>query len=135
MEKRVRNLRKERGFTLVEVLFAITILAFGILAVASMQTGAIRRNYSANRLTEAVTLAQSRLETLLALSYTTTFTDPDLTAGHHEDQNPPGDYTITWDVVDGSPAPPNAKLITVDITWVGCRMRNPPQLTTIKPRL
>lgn len=134
IEKKVTNLRKEKGFTLIEVLFAIAVLAFGLLAVASMQSGAMRGSYSASRVTEAVTLAQDRLEALLGLRYTTKFTDPDLTAGHYEDPNPPGDYTITWDVVDGNPAPPNAKLITVNITWRGCRMQNPPQLTCIKPR-
>jgi prepilin-type N-terminal cleavage/methylation domain-containing protein len=61
--------RKEGGFTLIEVMVAIALLSFGILAVATMQTSAMRANYNGYRLTEATTLAQDRIEYLTTQSF------------------------------------------------------------------
>lgn len=60
---------KENGFTLVEVLVAISILAFGLLAVASMQLAAIQANSSAIEITEALNVAQDKMEELIALPF------------------------------------------------------------------
>jgi len=68
----------ERGFTLVEIMIAIVVLSIGLLASASMQLSAVHVNSSANGVTAATNLAQSRLEELMALQYTQAFTDPDL---------------------------------------------------------
>jgi type IV pilus assembly protein PilV len=38
------TLKTENGFTILEVLIAVSVLAIGILAVASMQISAIRGN-------------------------------------------------------------------------------------------
>ena len=65
---------KEDGFTLIEVLVAISILAFGLLAVASMQLAAIQANSSAIETTEALNVAQDKMEELIALP----FNDADL---------------------------------------------------------
>ncbi len=59
----------EKGFSLVEVLIAISVLAIGILAVASIQGYAIRASSSANAVSYASVLAADRLEKLLALSH------------------------------------------------------------------
>jgi Tfp pilus assembly protein PilV len=55
---------RERGLTLVEVPIAMTILGFGMLAMAPMFTGAVRTNASSNQLTNANTLAREKLEEL-----------------------------------------------------------------------
>ena len=126
MEKRVRNLRKEKGFTLIEVLFAITILAFGLLAVASMQTGAIQGNLFASGKTGAVTWAQDRMERLMALPYT-----PGLNSG----TVPQDIYTISW-AESNIAGLANAKLITVTVTYQERGIaRQPVQLTCIKPQV
>lgn len=57
--------RNERGSTLLEVIIAVSILTVGILAVASMQLSAIIGNESAIELTEALTVAQDKLEDLI----------------------------------------------------------------------
>jgi Tfp pilus assembly protein PilV len=54
----------ERGLTLVEVPIAMTILGFGLLAIAPMFTGAVRTNASSNQLTNANTLAREKMEEL-----------------------------------------------------------------------
>ena len=59
-------MKDEKGFSLVELLIAITILAIGLLAVAGMQSTAINSNAWANRLSTATSLAQEVMEDLLA---------------------------------------------------------------------
>ena len=59
----------EAGFTLLEVIAAVSILTVGLLAVASMQTAAIQGNDKAYRVTEGATWAQNQLESLMGLSY------------------------------------------------------------------
>ena len=60
---------KEQGYTLVEVLIALGILGFGLLAVATMQVTAIKTNARASGMSQGLTLAQDRAEELMNLSY------------------------------------------------------------------
>ena len=56
----------ENGFTLIEVLVALTIFSIGLLALASMQVTSLRGNANAQVLTSATTLAEGTLEGLLS---------------------------------------------------------------------
>jgi prepilin-type N-terminal cleavage/methylation domain-containing protein len=56
------HLRKEEGFSLVEMLVALVILAVGLLGLAMFQITAIKGNATASRWTVATELAQDRLE-------------------------------------------------------------------------
>lgn len=58
--------QSNKGFTLVEVLIAMFILAVGLLGIASMQVTAIRANSEANTLSVASSLAQGVMEELMA---------------------------------------------------------------------
>jgi len=57
------------GFTLIEVLIAISIFAVGILAIASLQIKSINLNSAARMQTEATTVAADCMERLLSLPY------------------------------------------------------------------
>ncbi len=61
--------KQEAGFTLIEILLAIAILAFGLLAIASMQVMAIQTTGKAGRITEGATLAMNQLERFMASDY------------------------------------------------------------------
>lgn len=88
---------KEKGFTLLEVLIAISIFSIGILAVGTMQISAINGNASARMHTEAATWAADRVERLMALPYN----HPDLDAANNPHSVPPeGVYGIEWNVTD-----------------------------------
>lgn len=60
---------KEEGYTLIEILIAITILAFGLMAVATMQVTAIKTNAKASNMSQGLTLAQAKVEELMNLPY------------------------------------------------------------------
>ena len=104
--------RHPAGFTLLEVLVAISILAVGLLGVASMQIAAINGNAFAGRITSGMYLAQATLESLLA----SPSTDPALAAGAHSASSPPPGSNVSWTVNDNTPVL-NAKTIAVTVTW------------------
>jgi type IV pilus modification protein PilV len=66
------------GFTLIEVLVAIVILTFGLLAVGSMQISAIRGNFMGGNTSIALSLASEKMEQLLNADYNSTDTNTDL---------------------------------------------------------
>ena len=112
----------EGGFTLLEVIIAISVLTIGLLAVASMQLAAIRGNDNAAHISEGTTLAQDRLEKLLAMSYT----DAQILDGNpavgtpttYTVATPPGftGYNLRYSVDVNNPVL-NSKLISVTISW------------------
>lgn len=57
-------LTDERGMSLVEVLVALTILAFALLGLMPLFAGAVKTTASANQLSNANTLAREKLEEL-----------------------------------------------------------------------
>jgi type IV pilus assembly protein PilV len=137
MQRDLPSKRKtgEAGFTLLEIIVAISILTFGILAVASMQSAAIRGNQLGYRLTEGSTLAQDRLEFLLSKAYN----DPLLNIGSNKaDPDPggtglPSGYQLTYDVADVAGI--NAKLITVRVSLQERGATRTTQLRCVRPQL
>jgi prepilin-type N-terminal cleavage/methylation domain-containing protein len=63
------GISNQKGYTLVEVLIALGILGFGLMAVATMQVTAIKTNSRASDLSQGVTLAQAKAEDLMNLPY------------------------------------------------------------------
>ena len=64
------DVQHQRGVTLIEVPIAMTILGFGLLAMAPLFTGAVRTNASSNQLTNANTLAREKMEELIGFPST-----------------------------------------------------------------
>lgn len=64
------------GFTLIEVLVALTILAVGLLALALLQTTAIKGNAVASKSTIATQLGQDQLETFRHVAWGTVVSSP-----------------------------------------------------------
>jgi type IV pilus assembly protein PilV len=119
-------LKKEDGYTLIEVLIALTIFAVGMLAVAGMQTSAIRMNSAAGKLTSLSTWGMDKIEELSALPYS----HPLLGSSgklHHEVS---GDYTVCWTVIDNNPVT-NTKKIIVTVIGQGKKIN----ISILKPNI
>ena len=112
VSKNIKN--NEKGFTLIEILIAISIFAIGMLAVASMQVSGIQGNGIARALTGASSWAADRVERLISLPYD----HADLSAGAHPvfTPDPQDRYALSWQVTENAPIN-NVKTIAVSITW------------------
>ena len=112
--------KKQSGFTLIEVMIALVILAAGLLALATMQIVSIRSNAFSSEMTYSTMLAQQRLEILKNLD----FDDGALAAGNHAlPQQIIGDkgipYSVSWDVVDTAT---DMKTIDLTVQWQSPRL-------------
>lgn len=126
-----------RGFTIIEVLMAMTIFLIGFLAVGSMQISAVNGNTSARMRTSASILAGDIVEQLMRCPYESSgctltranetdgiqysVNDP-LAMGAHGpfDDDPDGDgpdrtYQVRWVVANGPEV--GSKEIDVIIRW------------------
>ncbi|RKX24146.1 MAG: hypothetical protein DRP47_11805 [Candidatus Zixiibacteriota bacterium] len=62
-----KNMKNSKGFTLIEILIALTIFSVGLLAIAGLQVSAIRYNSGSNLRTSTTALAQGIMEQVMAL--------------------------------------------------------------------
>lgn len=70
--------RSARGFTLIEALIATALLGFSLIVMFGFHTQAVRSNMHARKMTDCTYLAQTQLERLLALPWTSASTHADL---------------------------------------------------------
>jgi len=61
---------RRKGFTLVEVLIATSLLGFSLVVMFGFHAQAVRSNSNARKLTDCVYLAQGQLEELISLPWT-----------------------------------------------------------------
>ncbi len=123
------------GFTVIEVMIAITILSIGLLGIASMQINAIRGNSLSDNITCALALAEDKMEELMGRDYS----DPaleDIVIKNNDDltniarewidkQEPlideagkldAGHFRRVWNIADDTPIESN-KTVTVIVLW------------------
>jgi prepilin-type N-terminal cleavage/methylation domain-containing protein len=60
----IKLIQQENGFTLVEIMIALLILAGGLMATAYMQTRSVNDGTTANRLTRRVNGAEELIENI-----------------------------------------------------------------------
>lgn len=97
------------GFSLVEVVFALTFLAVGILAVAAMIPAGTRGVSESRVLTSGLMLAQVKLEELKGTPFAS------LAAGSFSDTT--SVFTRTWTVTDSVPMA-GCKKVDVVASWI-----------------
>ena len=102
----------KRGFTLIEMLVGLVLLAIGLLAIAGMQIKSVKGNFFSSNMTQASILAQDRLEALRQLD----INHADLDLATHSEGTIAGtifsrEYTVS--LVPGT----TMRNITVTVRW------------------
>jgi len=99
-----------KGFSLLEILIGLVILAVGILAIAALQMTSVRGNFFSNNLMQGTYVAQDQLEFLKNLPY------DQLVAGNYND----GAITlagVTYNRTYNITANDDLRIINYTVTW------------------
>lgn len=117
IRKQPLNLKNANGFSLIEMLIAMCVLAIGMLAAASLQYSAVRNNTTGNTATQANMLAKATIEMLKSQNIESTA----LAVGNYVDPspvdasgNPGGIYNRTWRI---DPLGSSTRRISVTVAW------------------
>ena len=133
--------QNKNGFTLIELMVAMVVLAFGILGFMFLQTRSIEGRVFSREMNRAITIAQQHMEILMG----TDFDDSLLDMGNHptatEDSDGNNDgqltinyqnfhYNIIWiispiDVDNDGTNDNDFKKITVNCQWLLKDSANP----------
>ncbi len=89
-EYKEKQNHRTNGFTLIEVLIAMSIFAIGILGLAKMQISSINGNASARKFTEAIVAAQSEIESLRLMPFANIKNGSAVT---------PTGYSVVWTII------------------------------------
>ena len=117
IKEKTADFREEDGFTLLELLVALTILSVGLLGTAVLTTGIIRGNFFSKNITSATAVAQTTIEGAQRVGYTavnTYVTDsskvpPTVSMGGVS-------FSQSASVTNNSPAS-NMKTISIMVSW------------------
>ncbi len=108
----IARLRAEDGFTLVEALVSVAILAIALIVfLAGMSTGVLSSNHS-DRLSTAHELARSQMEYTKETAY-------QAAPSSYPTVTPPGGYTVSANASTISGGDADIQLVTVQVTKDG----------------
>lgn len=106
--KRKEPRRTEAGFSLIEIMVAMTFLAIGLLGIAQLIPFGMAGITEARVRTNAVQTGQGIIDSLRAADYDS------LDAGDFSLSN--GRFTTTWTITDNNPAP-GMRRVDLTTTW------------------
>jgi len=115
--KNFSSKQRAAGFSFIELMIAMAILAMGMLAAVSMHVGSTRNNTKGNIYTQANMLAKAQLETLknqdvLNLAVGGPYTDPNNPVD--AEGQPGGIYNRSWTI---ETLGTDARRLTVTVQW------------------
>lgn len=130
---RILSRHREAGFTLLEVLIAVVILAIGLLGLSALQLVAVKGNAYSSEMTYASMIARQKFEEFKNLEYN----HADLLPANNPHTQTVADsrgvtYTLTWNVADHPSLV--MRTITLDVSWQNLRMGQTGDPTTVTTR-
>lgn len=117
--------RKQAGFSLVELLITVVILAVGLLGLAELQITAIRANSHSETMMAAGAIAQREIEEIVAMNESDPFFDvddftfPEKPTGSPVTVTGAGSFRIYRSVDANHQGVPNLSLVTVRVQSAG----------------
>lgn len=117
----MRRKRKSSGFTLVEIMIALSLLGIGLLSLAAMQLTAMQYGSRGRHLTKAAAIAEERMEMLTRQTWAslgpTAWTAPQTVS--ETIQGPTNateqSYQLSWRIADVDPG--RTRSIDVRVQW------------------
>jgi type IV pilus assembly protein PilV len=117
IKEKIADFREEEGFTLLELLFALTILSVGLLGTAVLTTGIIRGNFFSKNITSATAVAQTTIEGAQRVGYTAVNTYVTDSSKVPSTVSMGGvSFSQSASVTNNSPAS-NMKTISITVSW------------------
>jgi prepilin-type N-terminal cleavage/methylation domain-containing protein len=110
MMVRKRRRRGEDGFSLIEVMIAVTFLGVGLLAIAQLIPVGMAGITQARLRTNAVHAAQEQLDALRSADFDSTA----LIAGDYSEEN--GKFSLDWTITDDQPVT-GMKRVDLSVSW------------------
>jgi len=128
MRSKLITRKNENGFTLIEVVAGLIILAIGLLAIGTMQITSTKGSYFSSNVTQATIFAQDKMEYLKNLSYG----DSNLSSGQHDEGTISGTiYSRQHNVVEDEGN--SMKTINVTVLWTD-RVNHSISFSTIRSK-
>ena len=111
------SVQKDQGFTLIEVVIALGILAIGIMAMFAMQTIGIKGNATSNEITKEASWGSDYLERINTVKYSDYQTESTKIADTLSKKINPTSGPKIWDVTAQPPTygPLNEDIMTITI--------------------
>ena len=126
MQPAPRTTRRPRsGFTLIEMMFAMVILATGLLAMLAVQVQALKQGRYGRHTSEAMQIARDQMELLMRLPWDdagaqpTNWTVPaaiDATVQNDGGAVAQQSFNVSWRI-QAAAFEPNARTVDIDVTW------------------
>jgi type IV pilus assembly protein PilV len=121
MEVMMRRKRSSKGFTLVEIMIALSLLGIGLLSLAAMQLTAMQYGARGRHLTKASAVAETQLEVLMRQRWTnitpTAWTTPVVVNETVQGATSLSEqaYNLSWRITDVDPG--RTRSIDVLVQW------------------
>ncbi len=103
--------RCEKGYSLMELMIVIAILAIGLMAIFSLQLSSIQGNFVSKTRSGGVSYATEKMEWLMCQPWD----GADLSNGNHGPETS-GIYSLNYKIDDADLAE-DTKTISISVTW------------------
>jgi prepilin-type N-terminal cleavage/methylation domain-containing protein len=116
------------GFSLIELMVAISVITFGLVSIVGIAAYVSRANSTSNTLNVLATAAQDQADKLRGAIWSTATTDPMLSVGGNLDyassdanhrrtvtDTPAGTLNCSWKVVDGPATTGDMRTVTIKV--------------------